>query len=117
MRVHLVLLMLFQGCFWQFHSFWEPQPSFQVWLRIGAEFYEFSAISSSWDEEISRGTEEIETELMQEAMQGVQDFRYGIENFLQGLRKFRFAIPAKFRYAHFFAMIAKLRYHSENYCA
>ena len=37
----------------------------------------------------------------------------------QGLRKFRnhsenFAIPPKFRYAQFFAMIAKFRYHSEN---
>ena len=37
----------------------------------------------------------------------------------QGLRKFRnysenFAIPAKFRYAHFFAMIEKFRYHREN---
>ena len=40
----------------------------------------------------------------------------------QGLLKFRnhsenFAIPAKFRYAQFFAMIAKFRYHSESYCA
>ena len=26
---------------------------------------------------------------MQEAMQGVQDFRYGIAKILQGLRKFR----------------------------
>ena len=58
---------------------------------------------------------------MQEAMQGVQDFRYGIAKISQGLRKFRnhsenFAIPAKFRYVQFFAMIAKFRYHSENYC-
>ena len=42
----------------------------------------------------------------------VQDFRYA-------LRKFRnhsenFAIAAKFRYAQFFAMIAKIRYDSEN---
>ena len=40
--------------------------------------YEFSAISSSRDEEMSSGTEEMEAELMQEGMQGVQDFRYGI---------------------------------------
>ena len=71
---------------------------------------------------MSRGTEEIEAELMQEAMQGVQNFRYGIAKISQGLRKFpnhseNFAIPAKFFYAHFFAMIAKFRYHSENYCA
>ena len=37
----------------------------------------------------------------------------------QGLRKFRnhrknFGNPGKFRYAHFFAMITKFRYHSEN---
>ena len=59
---------------------------------------------------------------MQEAMQGVQDFRYGIAKISQGLRKFRnhsenFAIPTKFRYARFFAkfaIIAKITVHSEN---
>ena len=56
---------------------------------------------------------------MKEAMQGVHDFRYGIAKISQGLQKFRnhsenFAIPAKFCYAQFFAMIAKIRYHSEN---
>ena len=51
--------------------------------------YEFSAISSSRDEEMSSGTEEMEAELMQEAMQGVQDFCYGIAKISQGLRKFR----------------------------
>ena len=71
---------------------------------------------------MSSGTEEMEAKLMQEAMQGVQDFRYGIAKISQGLRKFRnhsenFAIPAKFHYAQFFAIIAKIRYHSENYCA
>ena len=81
--------------------------------------YEFLAISSSRDEEMSSGTEEMEAELMKEAMQGVQDFRYGIAKISQGLRKFRnhsknFAIPAKFLYAQFFAMIAKFRYDSEN---
>ena len=68
---------------------------------------------------MSRGPEDIEAELMQEAMEGVQDFRYGIVKISQGLRKFRnhsenFAIPVKFRYAHFFAMIEKFHYHSEN---
>ena len=43
--------------------------------------YEFSAISSSRDEEMSSGTEEMEAELMHEAMQGVQDFRKDCENF------------------------------------
>ena len=71
---------------------------------------------------MSSGTKEMEAKLMQEAMQGVQDFRYGIAKISQGLRKFRnhsenFAILAKFRYAQFFAMIAKFRYHSKNYCA
>ena len=56
---------------------------------------------------------------MHEGCRRVQDFRYGIAKISQGLRKFHnhsenFAIPAKFRYAHFFAMIAKFRYHSEN---
>ena len=50
---------------------------------------------------------------------GVQDFRYDIAKILQRLRKFRnhsenFAILAKFRYGYIFAMIAKIRYHSEN---
>ena len=49
----------------------------------------------------------------------MQDFRYGIAKISQGLRKFsnhsdNFAIPAKFRYAHFFAIITKITVHSEN---
>ena len=49
----------------------------------------------------------------------MHDFHYGIAKISQGLQKFRnhsenFAIPAKVRYAQFFAMIAKIRYHSEN---
>ena len=104
MQVRLVLLILFRCCFWQFCRFCEPQPSFQAWLRIGANLCEFSAISSSQDKEMSSGTEEMEAELMQKVMQGVQHFRYGIAKTSQGLRKFRnhsenFAIPAKFRYA------------------
>ena len=68
---------------------------------------------------MSSGTEEMEAELMLEAMQGVQDFHYGIEKISQGLQKFRnhsenFAIPAKVLYAQFFAMIAKFSYHSKN---
>ena len=88
------------------------------WCRFMPCSYELSTISSTRDEEMSSGTEEMEAELMQEA-QGVQDFRYGIAKILQGLRKFRnhsenFAIPAKFRYAHFFAIIAKITVHNEN---
>ena len=49
---------------------------------------------------------------MQEDARECRTFRYA-------LRKFRnhrenFVIPAKFRYAQFFAMIAKFFYHSEN---
>ena len=64
----------------------------------------------------------MQTELMQEAMQEDQDFRYGIAKISQGLRKLHngsenFAILAKFRYGHIFAMIVKIRYHNESYCA
>ena len=64
----------------------------------------------------------MQVELLQEAMQEDQDFRYGIAKISQGLGKFcnggeNFAILAKFRYGHIFAMIAKIRYHSESYCA
>ena len=57
---------------------------------------------------MSRGTKEIEAELMQEPMQGVQDFRYSIAKISQGLRKFRnhsenFAIPPKFA-MHIFSL-------------
>ena len=68
---------------------------------------------------MSSGTEEMKAELMQEAIQGVQDFRYGIAKISQGLRQFRnhsenFAIPTKFRYAQFSAIIAKVTVRSEN---
>ena len=63
-----------------------------------------------------RGIEEMEADWMKKAMQeGMQEcriFSMHCENFatiakiLQSLRNFR--------YAHFFAMIAKFRYHSEN---
>ena len=58
------------------------------------------------------GSEEMEAELMQEAMEECRIFA-------MALRKFRnhsenFAIPAKFRYAQFFVKIAKFRYDSEN---
>ena len=42
----------------------------------------------------------------------VKDFRYALRKFHKDCENF--AIPAKFRYAQFFAMIAKFRYHSEN---
>ena len=81
--------------------------------------YEFSAISSSRVEEMSTRIEEMEAELNAGGCRRVQDFSLCIAKILQELRKFRnhsqnFAIPAKFRYAQFFAMIAKFHYHSEN---
>ena len=119
MQVRLVLLILFRVCFWYFCRFWKLQPSFQAWLRIDAEFFEFSATSSSRDEEMLRGIEEMEAELVAGGNAGNAGFALCIVKILQGLRKFRnhsenFAIPAKFSYAHFFAMIAKFCYHSEN---
>ena len=56
---------------------------------------------------------------MQEAMQECAGFSLCIAKILQGLQKFRnhrenFAIPAKFRYAQYFAMIAKVTVHSKN---
>ena len=75
--------------------------------------YEFLEISSSRDEEMSSGIEEKEAELN---VGGMLECRI----LAMALRKFRnhsknFAIPAKFRFAQFFTMIAKFRYHSENY--
>ena len=66
-----------------------------------------------------RGIEEMEVELDTGGNAGNAGFSLCIAKISLGLRKFRnhsenFAIPAKFRYAHFFAMIAKFRYHSEN---
>ena len=61
----------------------------------------------------------METELDVGGNAGSAGFSLCIAKISQGLQKFRnhsenFAIPAKFRYAQFFAMIEKFRYHSEN---
>ena len=68
---------------------------------------------------MSRGIEEMEAELNAVGCRRMQDFCYGIAKISQGLRKFHnhsenFAIPAKFHYAHFFAMIEKFCYHREH---
>ena len=89
------------------------------WSDLCHDSYEFSAISSSRDEEMSRGIEEMEAELNAGRCRRMQDFCNGIAKILQGLQRFRnhsenFAIPVKFCYAHFFAMIVKFHYHSEN---
>ena len=88
MQVHLALLMLFQGYFWYFCRFWELQPSFQAWFRIGAEFCEFSAISSSRDEEMSSGSEETEAELMQERMEECRIFAMALRKFRKDCENF-----------------------------
>ena len=64
---------------------------------------------------MSTGIEEMEAELDAGGNRGMQDFRYGLRKFHDHSENI--AIPAKFRHAHFFAIIAKIRYHSENYCA
>ena len=89
------------------------------WCRFMLCSYEFSVISSSRDEEMTSGIEEMEAELNAGGMEECRIFRYGIAKNSQGLRKFRnhsenFTIPAKFRYAYFFTMIATFRYHSES---
>ena len=88
-------------------------------VPIMSSSYEFSAISLSRVEEMSSGIEEMEAELNTEGCMRVQDFSLCIAKISQGLRKFRnhsknFAIPAKFHYAQFFAIIAKVTMHSEN---
>ena len=73
-------------------------------------------ISSSRNEDLSSGIDEMEAELDAEGNAGITEFSLCITNISQGLRKFRnhsenFAIPAKFSLCTFF------RYHSESYCA
>ena len=89
------------------------------WYRFMPCSYEFSTISSRRDEEMSSGVEEMEAELNAGRMKESARFSLCITKISQGLRKFRnhsenFTIPAKFRYAQFFAMIVKFRYHREN---
>ena len=57
---------------------------------------------------MSSGTEEMEAELMQEVMQGVQDFCYGIAKISQGLQKFR-------NHSENFATIAKISQSLRNF--
>ena len=69
-------------------------------------------ISSSRNEEMSSGIDELEVELDAEGNVGITGFSLCIAKILQGLRKFRnhsenFAIPAKFSLCTFF------RYDSE----
>ena len=80
-------------------------------------------ISSTQNEEMSSGNDEMEAELDAEAKQvavgGKLDFRYALRKFSKDCENFATiakisqSLP-KFRYAHFFAKLAKFRYHSEN---
>ena len=59
---------------------------------------------------------------MQEETGGKQDFRYAVQKFLKDCENFATITKIsqslrKFCYAQFFAKLAKIRYHSESYCA
>ena len=76
-------------------------------------------ISSTQNEEMSSGNDEMEAEL---DAGGKHDFRYALRKFRKDCENFATIekIPKSlrnFRYAHFFAKLAKFRYHSESYCA
>ena len=58
--------------------FWEPRPSFQAWLRIGADLCQVCMNSRRFHQagmkKCQVGTEEMEVELKQEAMQEFRIF-------------------------------------------
>ena len=79
-------------------------------------------ISSSQNEEMSSGTDEMEAELdaggNAGGKAGLQDFRYALRNFRKDCENFATIAKIsqslrKFCYAQFFAIIAEFRYHSE----
>ena len=79
--------------------------------------------SSSRDEEMLRRIEVMEAELDAGSNvggnAGMQDFCYALRKFCKDCKNFSTIAKISqslqnFRYAHFFAMIAKFRYHSEN---
>ena len=81
-------------------------------------------ISSTKNEQMSSANDEKEAKLdakaMQEAAGGKLDFRYALRKFCKDCRNFATIAKIsqslrKFRYAHFFAKLAKFRYHSKNY--
>ena len=80
-------------------------------------------ISSSQNEEMSSGTEEMEGEVdargNAEGKAGLHDFRYALRKFCKDCENFATIAKisqslAKFRYAQFFTKLVKFRYHSEN---
>ena len=87
---------------------------------------EFSVISSTQNERMPSGNDELEAELDAEEMQvaagGKQDFLYALRKFRKDYENFATIAKIsqslqKFRYAQFFAKLAKFHYHSESYCA
>ena len=57
-------------------------------VSIGAECWKFYVISSSRNEQMSSGTDEMEAELDAGGKAGLQDFSLCIAKISQGLRKF-----------------------------
>ena len=109
MQVHLVLLILFRGHFFgSFAGFWEPPPSFQAWLRIGADLCQVRMDSRRFHQARMKKCQ-VGNEEMQLKWCRMQCRRSGISLW----HSKNFAILAKFRYGHNFAMIAKFRYDSE----
>ena len=80
-------------------------------------------ISSSRNEEMSSGIDEMEAEVDAggnlEGKAGLQDFLYVLRKFCKDCENFATIAKIsqslrKFRYAQFFVKLAKFRYHSEN---
>ena len=68
-----------------------------------------------------RRIEVMEAELDAGGNAGMQDFRYTLRKFCKDCKNFATIVKISqslrnFRYAHFFAMIAKFRYDSEIHC-
>ena len=87
-------------------------------LRILGDFIKLN-------EEMSSGTEEMEAEVNAGGKAGLQEFRYALQKFRKDCENFATIAKIlqslrKFRYAQFFAKLAKFRYiakvivHSEN---
>ena len=79
-------------------------------------------ISSSRNEEMSSGTDEMVAELDARGKAGLQNFRYALRKFRKDCENFATIANIsqslrKFHYAQFFAKLAKFHYHSESYCA
>ena len=79
-------------------------------------------ISSSRNEEISSGTDEMVAELDAGGKAGLQNFCYALRKLRKDCENFATIAKIsqslrKFHYAQFFAKLAKFHYHSESYCA